>query len=266
LIYAAAIVAGIGLFLPGCGVVPQRKLEDSRLQIRSLQAENEQLRDIVLNVRSQNRDMSTRALDDARRIQALEDANRRLERSILAYQDENRQISALFDQLREQVRVAATTGPTVSMLSRVETLVARHQGVVFDEATQTLAIPNSTLFDGKSGRLTDEGGALLDDMAAALRANAAQDGTEAYDVEISGSPAAGGVELVSDDGVDRDARTTWLLNRLRDRVERGSGLSGEHFAVRALAAPAGDQVASAAEPMVSIRLKPRTESNSVQKP
>lgn len=88
----------------GCTQVPQRQLEDSRLRIQALQAENEQLRDVVLNVRSQNREMAMRASEDARRLRAQEEAIARLEQSVLAYQDERDDLAALVDEFKQALR------------------------------------------------------------------------------------------------------------------------------------------------------------------
>jgi uncharacterized transporter YbjL len=93
----------------GCAFVPEKKYEDSRLQIQALRAENEQLRDVVLNVRSQNRDLSLRAVEDARRLRAQEAAIRRLERSVQAYQEDRDAMIALLDQINAELRGARST-------------------------------------------------------------------------------------------------------------------------------------------------------------
>ncbi len=102
--------AVIGCFLAtGCTMVPERKFEESKLQIQALQAENEQLRDVVLNVRSQNRDLTLRAVDDARRIRAQEEAVRRLERSVLAYQEERDEMAATLNEIKSAVRTRGSS-------------------------------------------------------------------------------------------------------------------------------------------------------------
>lgn len=93
-----------GSLLAGCSFVPEKKYEDSRLRIQALQGENEQLRDVLLNVRSQNRDMALRAVEDARRLRAQEEAIRRLERSVLAYQDDRDEMIALLEELKAELR------------------------------------------------------------------------------------------------------------------------------------------------------------------
>lgn len=105
----------LALAATGCSVVPRTRLEDCRKRTQGLSAENLQLKDSVLSLRGQNRDLEGRAVEDARRIGALEETNQRLEQSLAAYQDEARQAAALLDQIRVQVgsaggRVATAPG------------------------------------------------------------------------------------------------------------------------------------------------------------
>ena len=51
-------------------------------------------------IRSQNRDLSERAVDDARRLAQLEDVNTRLETSVQAYQDERSRLESAYRDLR----------------------------------------------------------------------------------------------------------------------------------------------------------------------
>jgi hypothetical protein len=94
----------------GCASTPRTRLDDCRLRVQALQAENEQLRDVALNVRNENRDLATRAVEDARRLRAQDEAIRRLEQSVLAYQDERARMAALLDQIRAPERVARAAG------------------------------------------------------------------------------------------------------------------------------------------------------------
>jgi hypothetical protein len=64
---------------------------------------------VVLNVRSQNRDLSLRAGEDARRLRAQEAAIRRLERSVQAYQQDRDAMIALLDQINAELRGARST-------------------------------------------------------------------------------------------------------------------------------------------------------------
>ena len=54
----------------------------------------------MLALRSQNQDLSERAVDDARRLALLETANERLETSVQAYQDERMRLEAAYKELR----------------------------------------------------------------------------------------------------------------------------------------------------------------------
>jgi chemotaxis protein MotB len=102
---AALLVAGAS----GCGMVPRSRLDDCRKQCQTLQAETAQLRDTTLQLRGQNREYAQRAIDDAGRLQALEAANRQLEKDVIAYQRDVGRMEAAFDQLRQQVQGAAAT-------------------------------------------------------------------------------------------------------------------------------------------------------------
>ena len=65
----AALAAAPLLLAPaGCVGVSRSRYDDARLKAQSLQAENSQLRDVLVSVRTQNRDMNQRAVEDARRV------------------------------------------------------------------------------------------------------------------------------------------------------------------------------------------------------
>jgi predicted RNase H-like nuclease (RuvC/YqgF family) len=112
------VLAGLAGLLAGCSFVPKSRLEDSRLRVQALQAENARLKDQALALRNQNRDLTQRALDDAHRQRALEEANARLEHNLAVYQDEREQMIAAFESLRQEIQAAAETEATASRRPR----------------------------------------------------------------------------------------------------------------------------------------------------
>jgi cell division protein FtsB len=86
----------------GCGMVPKQRLDDSQKLITSLRTENSQLKDASLSLRTQNQDLSQRAVEDARKISALDEAKSRLERSVQAYIDEREDLNTAFQQFKRE--------------------------------------------------------------------------------------------------------------------------------------------------------------------
>jgi len=102
-----ALAVALLAALPGCGLVPKSRVEEAHKLVQSLRAENAQMKDVALNLKVQNQDLTQRAVDDSRAIQALEVANARYERSIRGYQDEREQLREAFQDLKGQVRTAS---------------------------------------------------------------------------------------------------------------------------------------------------------------
>ena len=86
--------------LPGCGIVPRSRMEESRKLSQLLRAENAQLKDKILSLQSQNRDYADRAVNDLRRLTAREQAIERLEKSVQGYQGDRERLAAAYEQLR----------------------------------------------------------------------------------------------------------------------------------------------------------------------
>lgn len=247
----------------GCGTVSQRRFDDSRLRIQALQAENEQLHDVALNVRSQNRDLAARALDDARKLRALEETNRRLERSILAYQDETRHMAAILDQLRSQVRLAVTDDTTISLRDSLRRVPEEFPDVRYDAETLTFHLPAERLFDGGTESLSDEAGRWLDAIGTELRAAAQTAPGGRWVLEVGSLPLAQGVQLASDRGDDPEASARWRQQKLRARIEHASGLDGALFGVRTDSPSDGVVRASAdGEGWVALRVVPLKVTNA----
>ncbi len=93
-----ALILATGL-LPGCGIVPRSRMDESRKLSQLLRTENARLKDQVLALQSQNRDLSDRAVDDLQRLTAREQAIEGLERSVQAYQEDRERLAAAYEQL-----------------------------------------------------------------------------------------------------------------------------------------------------------------------
>jgi len=112
-----AMAVGLALagLAAGCSVVPRSQLDDCHKQCQALQAESSQLKDATVRLRDQNRDYAQQAVDDARRLHTLEEANSRLEKSVVAYQDDIRRMEATVDQILRQVQSSADSPPTAAL-------------------------------------------------------------------------------------------------------------------------------------------------------
>jgi ElaB/YqjD/DUF883 family membrane-anchored ribosome-binding protein len=229
-------------------------LEDCRTRAQALQAENQQLRDVALDLRSQNRDLVQRSVDDARKLTALEEANRHLERSVADYQDEREQYLALIDQIRSQVRTAALAPPTTAMVRQLDAFVRAHPECRLGEASGTVRIPASAVFRDGVDELTSEGGTLLDRLAEAL--SGPESPSLALGISGPGRDPAGDGELrlasgeaksTGDQGPD-PALALGLdrARRVRDRLVGRLGLDPTRVAV---SAGAGPDLEGASEPV-----------------
>ncbi len=85
--------------VPGCALGFRGPLDESQKLGQTLRSENAQLRDQILALEGQNRDLSERAVDDARRLAAQDDAIKRLEHSVMAYQDERKKLESAYRRL-----------------------------------------------------------------------------------------------------------------------------------------------------------------------
>jgi hypothetical protein len=97
---SALLLLCAALLVPGCQIVPRQQLDDCRRLSQTLRSENAQLKDQMLALKGQNRDLAERAVDDSRRLAQLEEANNRLETSVQAYQDERTKLESAFKELR----------------------------------------------------------------------------------------------------------------------------------------------------------------------
>ena len=92
----------------GCASAPRSALEESRGQVLALRTELAQAKDTTAKLRTLNRDISARAVEDSRRLSTLEETNDRLEKSVVAYQQERDEYAAALDQINRQVASAGS--------------------------------------------------------------------------------------------------------------------------------------------------------------
>ena len=92
----------------GCAAAPRGQLDEARGQIVALRTELAQSKDVGAKLRTQNRDISARAVEDSRRLAILEETNDRLEQSVAAYQKERDEYAAALDQINREVASAAS--------------------------------------------------------------------------------------------------------------------------------------------------------------
>ncbi len=132
--YLPGWLAVLALLGPGCRMAPQQDLEECHRLSQTLRSENAGLKDQMLALRSQNQDLSERAVDDARRLALLEASNQRLETSVQAYQDERSRLEDAYKQLRASL--PGSLPPLGALLpsreqsphtGKVETLKAAHR-------------------------------------------------------------------------------------------------------------------------------------------
>jgi hypothetical protein len=97
---AGLILGALALTTSGCRLAPREQVEECHRLSVVLRSENARLKDQVQALRSQNRDLSERAVDDGRTITQLEETNRQLETSVQAYQDERSQLESAYRAFR----------------------------------------------------------------------------------------------------------------------------------------------------------------------
>lgn len=96
------------LLLAGCASAPRSALEESRGQTLALRGELVQAKDTAAKLRTQNRDIAARAVEDSRRLATLEETNDRLEKSVGAYQQERDEYAAALERINREVASAAS--------------------------------------------------------------------------------------------------------------------------------------------------------------
>ncbi len=163
-----AACLALGLLAPaGCAVVPKSRLDDCTKLAQSLRSENAQLKDTALGLKGENADLAQRALDDSRKLTALEDANERLETSVQAYIDEREALNDAFQRFKRQAQ-ATSAPPSSALISRLRSFAGGRDGTTFDPASGVLAVEADRLFLPGTDRVRPEAARWLDDCAAIL--------------------------------------------------------------------------------------------------
>jgi hypothetical protein len=103
---ASMLVGGCVSLATGCSFVPEKRLADCRVRNQNLQSENARLKDLVLDLRTQNEDLNQRAEDDARRLALQDEAIDHLEKSVTAYQADINKMGVAYHRLESEVRTA----------------------------------------------------------------------------------------------------------------------------------------------------------------
>ncbi len=83
----------------GCALAPRSQVDECRQLSRTLRSENARLKDRILVLQTQNRELADRAEDDANRLASQDEAIERFESNVRAYQDERDQLEAAYHQL-----------------------------------------------------------------------------------------------------------------------------------------------------------------------
>lgn len=218
------------LLISGCSFVPKSKLEECHRVSQNLRADNNRLKDVALDLRSQNQDLSQRAVEDARRLSAQDEAVERLERSVAAYQSERDKMAAAFEAVKRQVRMAVSPHPA-SLPVRLKAFADAHPGWTFDEKGTTLVAAPEALFTKGSSELKPEAVEAIKALGSELSNNADERPT----LEIVGqSDASPVVRAGFDSDADKDKAAVAAASgrfmsaaraaRVRDRLVTTSGL------------------------------------------
>lgn len=254
----------VSLMATGCGLVPKSKLDECHRVSQTLRTENNRLKDISLDLRTENQDLTQRAVDDGRRLAAQEDAVARLERSVSGYQADRDAMAEAFEAVKRQVRMAVTPHPAARP-SRLKAIAQSHPGWTFDEASMTLSAASDRLFEPGADRLRPEADGALKAIASELSGDGA-DGPSLEVVAPAPAPAPSVVRAGFDPGADDPAKalgvaaasTRFLAAaraaRVRDRLVTASGLDPAR--ARLAPTPRGDP-ASADDRRFLIRLNRR---------
>ncbi len=186
---AALLVVGMAAAFPsaGCSFVPTSRLDDCHKLSQTLQTENSRLKDLTLKYRSQNRDLTQRAVDDADRVRKQDEAVARLEQSVQAYQDEREQMASALERIKGNIQASADP-KRAPLLERVKAFARAHPGCEFDPELAVTSFPIDRLFEPKTDRLKPEARGLLKAYSEALKGPEARDLGLEVAVPVDGPP------------------------------------------------------------------------------
>ena len=241
----------------GCSFVPKTKLEDCHRVTQTVRAENNRLKDVALDLRSQNQDLGQRAVDDSRRIAAQGEAVARLERSVTAYQAEREALAKAYESLKQNVRVAVSpeAAAVVPRADGLEAFARAHPEWTFGPESGCLRANVDELFEAGGDVLKPEAAKALESLASAAGLSGLA-GVGMGTLEVSGSPATAEVVKAGFDGGREGASERFLAAaraaRIRERIVKGGSL--ETGRVR-IAPGSGDEGATSNSPArIVIRL------------
>ncbi len=232
----------------GCSVVPGTRLQDCRTRVQALQAESQELRDITVSLRQENKDMAQRAVETARLLETQQEAVARLERSIAEYQGERDALAAQLDAIKSQVRTASLAPPTTALLDRLEQFSHDHPECRVDRNLSAIALPADRLFPLGSTQLAPTGASLLDALAQTLQS----DTEGGLSLLVLGPPSGGSPSVIPASATTEPPSQSSLgLNRarsVRDRLSDRSGIPRSLFSVSAGSPPAQNPSPDGIEP------------------
>ncbi len=203
---AIAFGSTLGLFLvlvPGCGsggigFVSKNRLDEATKLTQALRAENAQLKDVALNLRSDNQDLTQRAVDDAKTIRTLETANRGYEKAIAGYQSDREKLQASYEKIQRVARMPRDTRLSDAWNDALGRFAAEIPGAEFDRGSGTLTLPTDGLYERAQDGLSPEGQKRLKQLAKLIAESSRDDG-EAPDIQIDGHVALSPVRLTGGD-------------------------------------------------------------------
>jgi len=240
-----AALMGTAVLAAGCSLVPKERLDECHKLSQSLQAETAQLKDVTLKLRATNQDLAERALDDAHRIQALDETNQRLEQSVLAYQQERDQLSAAFDQIKRQIASSVDRSPA-AMLERLDEFARAHPGCVFNAETGVSTFPADLLFRAGSDQWQPGAESLLDEYAKLLD-DLDTSGVRLRLVSYTTVPSVRRASI-ENQGIAPDQLAKKRAERVRDRLASSAGLEPAQLEVVAGNASETDEVSNSSSP------------------
>ena len=212
------------LGLLGCAAIPRSQYEETRRQVLTLRAEVARTKDKAAKLSTQNREVVARAVEDARRIAALEEANEGLERSVVAYQDERDQYAEALRVIKSQVLASASSHRPSALADRLRRFVADHPGCRYDDASGRLFVPEEALFRRSSTALSPVGGTLLDALGRVI----SEESHSTLSPRIVARPDESPIRLASGGEAADPAHTRAIA--IRDRLASSSRIAPEIFA------------------------------------
>lgn len=262
-----ALCAPIAFSTSGCGLVSRNRLNDCQQVARTLRSDNARLKDVSLKLRTENQDLSQRAIDDARRLASQEDAINRLEENLLAYQADRDRMTQAFETLKQQIHLAVDPR-RAQRAERLRSFAESHPGWSFNPATIALTAPAEHLFNPGGDQITPHAGSELKELADALTSTGADD----LAIEIVGHDAP--PSAVQRAGFNTDANndvaahrflTAARAARVRERLVEDTRLSPDQIRLANAAVPPADDP-NPPPRRLEVRVVPREDQDNPLRP